>query len=110
MIFQFNIKIRENTQNVGESFYVITKTSSSDIGYGSTSNTITIAPNPFINTAFDNSGCDTIKATCSLIVKFTTVYTFPNKASNGQISLTIPSDLTVTSTGCTATIGSNSMA
>ena len=109
MVFQFTIKIRENTQNVGGSFYVITKTSSADIGYGSTTNSITIAPNPFTGTSLDNSGCDTIKATCSLIVKFTTVYTFPNKASNGQIALTIPSDLTVTSTGCTATIGSNSM-
>ncbi|CAI2359515.1 unnamed protein product [Moneuplotes crassus] len=109
MVFQFSIKIRQNTQNVGGSFYVITKTSSTDIGYGSVSNSITILPNPFSSTSFDNSGCDLIKATCSLAIKFTTVYTFPNKASNGRISLTVPSDLTVSSTGCTATIGSNTM-
>ena len=109
IVYSFTIRVRENTQDVGGSFFVITKTSVSDIGYGSFTNNITISPNPFINTSLNNSGCDTIRATCSLIVKFTTVYTFPNKVSNGKISLTIPSDLTVTSTGCTATIGLNPM-
>jgi hypothetical protein len=42
-------------------------------------------------------------------VSFTTVYTFPNKSNNGKIALTIPSDLTVVSTGCTATIAGVSM-
>ena len=108
-VYQFAIKIRENTKDVGGSFYVITKTSSADIGYGSLANSITISPNPFTNTSFDNSGCDTINAECSLSIKFTTVYDFPNKSNNGKIAMTIPSDLTINSSGCTATIGSNSM-
>lgn len=41
---------------------------------------------------------------------FTTVYTFPNKDSNGKIAITIPSEISVTaSAGCTATIGGNNM-
>ena len=35
--------------------------------------------------------------------------TFPNLSNSGKISLTIPSDLTVVSTGWTATIGSSNM-
>ena len=109
LIYQVNIKIRQNTKSVGGSFYVTTKTSTSDIGIGSYTNSITISPNPFTSTSLDNSGCTAIKATCSLKVKFTTVYTFPNKSNSGKIALTIPSDLTVVSTGWTATIGSLTM-
>ena len=87
-----------------------TKTSSADIGIGSISNSVTITPNPFTSTSLSNNNCDTVGATCTLSVLFTTVYTFPNKNSNGKIDLTIPSDLTVnTTSGCTATIGSNTM-
>lgn len=50
-----------------------------------------------------------MKATCSLTVKFTTVYTFPNKANSGKIAMTLPSDLTVVSSGCTATIGGSTV-
>lgn len=109
-IYTMNIKMRENTMDVGGSFSVLTKTSSSDIGIGSVSNSVTISPNPFVNYSFDNGGCDTIKqSSCSLIIYFDTVYDFPNKSNGGKIALTIPSDLTVSSTGCTATIGSLSM-
>ena len=55
-VYSLNIKVRQNTQNVGGSFYVITKTTSADIGYGSFTNSIAISPNPFVNTSLDNSG------------------------------------------------------
>lgn len=63
IVYSFTIRIRENTQDVGGIFYVITKTTDNDIGYGSFTNNITIAPNPFISTSLDNSGCDVIMAT-----------------------------------------------
>ena len=109
LVYSVAIKVRQNTKDVGGNFYIVTTTTSADIGYGSYANAITISPNPFVSTSFDNSGCDTIKASCSLNVKFTTVYTFPNKSSNGKVVLTVPSDLTLVSTGCTATIGGSSM-
>ena len=107
--YKIAVKIRENTKDVGGSFSVTTKTSTEDIGIGSFTNSITILPNPFISTSLDNSGCNTVSASCSLIVKFTTVYDFPSKTNNGKIALTIPSDLTVVSTGCTATIAGSAM-
>jgi hypothetical protein len=88
---------------------VTTRTSTSDIGIGSYTNSVTIAPNPFTSTSLDNSACDTVGASCSLVVKFTTVYDFPNKDNSGKIAMTTPSDLTINSSGCTATIGGNSM-
>ena len=109
MVYQLSIQIRQNTMDVGGNFYVTTKTSSADIGIGSYANSITISPNPFVSYSLDNSGWNTVKASWSLSVKFTTVYTFPNKSNGGKISLTIPSDLTVVSTSWTATIGSSSM-
>ena len=42
-------------------------------------------------------------------MKFTTVNTFPNQTSNGQISMTIPADLNITASLCSATIGSQTV-
>ena len=109
LIYQVSIQIRQDTMSVGGSFYITTKTSSADIGIGSYTNSITISPNPFVSTSLDNSGWDTVKASCSLMIKFTTVYTFPNKSNSGKISLTIPSDITVVSTTWTATIGGSTI-
>jgi hypothetical protein len=108
-LYTLAIRIRENTKGVGGSFSVTTKTSTEDIGLGSFTNAFTILPNPFVTYSYDNSNCDTVGAACSLIVKFTTVYTFPNKVSSGKVAFTIPSDLTINSSGCIASIAGNSM-
>ena len=88
---------------------MLTKTSSEDIGVGSLANSITINPNPFSNPTFNNNGYNQLDASCSLTVSVTTVYTFPDKDNDGKIALTLPSDLIVVSSGCTATIGSSTM-
>lgn len=53
-----------------------------------------------------NTGCAKMvgSTACDLKVYFTTNYHFPAHP-NGRIKITIPSDITLTSTSCTATVG-----
>lgn len=106
-MYQVSVKIRENDLPVGGDFSVITNSAEEDLGAGELPNDhIFIPANLTARSTGVNTGCAKMvgSTTCDLKVYFTTNYHFPAHP-NGRIKITIPSDITLTSTTCSATVG-----
>ena len=86
---------------------MITNSAEEDLGAGSQPNDHVFIPaNLTARSTGVNTGCAKMvgSSLCDLKVYFTTNYHFP-ASPNGRIKLIVPSDIILTSTSCSATIG-----
>jgi hypothetical protein len=87
-IYTINIKIRQDTLQVGGLFTVVTNAPTYDIGSGSYTNDNVFIAQPFSSmSTTTNTGCAKVVGStlCQLIVSFTTVNSVPSLASGGRI-------------------------